>query len=161
EPVVIAGSTISRVSLHNADEIARKDIRIGDTVVVEKAGKVIPHVVRVELEKRTGRPRKYHFPNRCPACGSPVARDEEGVYIRCGNPSCPAQLKERLRFFAHRNAMDIAGLGPALIDQLVDRGLVQALPDLYRLTEDQLVGLEHMGHRSAQNLLEAIEASKD
>jgi DNA ligase (NAD+) len=160
EPVVIAGSTIARVSLFNADEIARKDIRIGDTVVVEKAGKVIPHVVRVELEKRSGREKRYRFPRKCPACGSTVARDAGGVYIRCLNPSCPAQLKERLRFFAHRQAMDIEGLGPALIDQLVDGGLVQTLPDLYRLRLEQLTELEHMGKKSAQNLLEAIAASK-
>jgi DNA ligase (NAD+) len=159
-PVEIAGSTISRVSLFNADEIARKDVRIGDSVVVEKAGKVIPHVVRVELEKRKGRLRQFHFPTRCPTCGSKVVRDEGGVYIRCPNLSCPAQLKERLRFFAHRKAMDIEGLGPALIDQLVDGGLVRSLPDLYRLTEGQLVELEHIGEKSAQNLLENIEASK-
>ena len=160
EPIAIAGSTIARVSLFNADEIARKDIRIGDTVVVEKAGKVIPHVVRVELEKRSGREKRYRFTTKCPACGSTVARDAGGVYIRCLNPSCPAQLKERLRFFAHRQAMDIEGLGPAPIDQLVDRGLVQTLPDLYRLRLEQLVELEHMGKKSAQNLLDGIAASK-
>jgi DNA ligase (NAD+) len=161
EPVNIAGSTIARVSLHNADEIARKDIRIGDTVVVEKAGKVIPHVVRVELEKRSGHEKRFRFPTRCPACGSTVARDEGGVYIRCLNPSCPAQLKERLRFFAHRQAMDIEGFGPALIDQLVDRDLVRTLADLYRLRLDQLIELEHMGKKSAQKLLDGIAASKD
>jgi DNA ligase (NAD+) len=161
EPVAIAGSTIARVSLHNADEIARKDIRIGDTVVVEKAGKVIPHVVRVELEKRTGREKRFHFPSKCPACGSSVARDEGGVYIRCLNPSCPAQLKERLRFFAHRQAMDIEGLGPALVDQLVDQGLVRSLPDLYRLRLEHLIELEHLGKKSAQNLLDGIAASKE
>ncbi len=160
ETVEIAGTKVSRVSLFNADEIARKDLRIGDTVVVEKAGKIIPHVVRVELEKRPGHLRKYQFPTKCPACGSPVVRDEGGVYIRCLNPSCPAQLKQRLRFFAHRQAMDIAGLGPSLIDQLVDTGLVQSLPGLYRLPADHLSGLEHMGRKSAQNLLDAIEASK-
>jgi DNA ligase (NAD+) len=160
EPVAIAGSTIARVSLFNADEIARKDIRIGDTVVVEKAGKVIPHVVRVELEKRSGREKRFRFPTKCPACGSTVTRDAGGVYIRCLNPSCPAQLKERLRFFAHRQAMDIEGLGPALIDQLVDRGLVQSLPDLYRLRLEQLVELEYIGKKSAQNLLAGIAASK-
>jgi DNA ligase (NAD+) len=160
-PVEIAGSTISRVSLFNADEIGRKDVRVGDAVVVEKAGKVIPHVVRVELEKRTDRTRRFQFPSRCPACGGEVARDEGGVYIRCPNPSCPAQLKERLRFFAHRGAMDIGGLGEKLIDQLVDRGLVRSLPDLYRLTGDQLTALERMGEKSAENLLEQIEASKE
>ncbi|HLI75775.1 MAG TPA: NAD-dependent DNA ligase LigA [Acidobacteriaceae bacterium] len=161
KPVEIAGSTIARVSLFNADEIRRKDIRVGDPVVVEKAGKVIPHVIRVELEKRKGRKRPFHFPTRCPACGGKVARDEGGVYIRCLNPSCPAQLKERLRFFAARQAMDIEGLGPALIDQLVDQELVRSLPDLYRLTKDQLLGLEHMGEKSAQNLLDHIAASKE
>jgi DNA ligase (NAD+) len=161
KPVVIAGSTITRVSLHNADEIERKDIRIGDTVVVEKAGKVIPHVVRVGLEKRTGGEKRFHFPTRCPACGSKATRDEGGVYIRCLNPSCPAQLKERLRYFASRRAMDIEGLGPALVDQLVDRGLVRSLPDLYGLREEEVVALEHMGTRSAANLIGGIAASKD
>ncbi len=161
EPVHIAGSTVARVSLHNADEIARKDIRIGDHVVVEKAGKIIPHVVRVELEKRTGEEKKFHFPTKCPACREAVARDEEGVYIRCINPSCPAQLKERLRFYAHRKAMDIEGLGPAIIDQLVDTGLVKSLPDLYDLKLEQLIELERMGEKSAQNLVDGIAASKE
>jgi DNA ligase (NAD+) len=161
KPVEIAGSTIARVSLFNADEIQRKDIHVGDSVVVEKAGKVIPHVVRVELEGRKGRTKPFRFPARCPACGGKVAHDEGGAYIRCLNPSCPAQLKERLRFFAARQAMDIEGLGPALIDQLVDEGLVRSLPDLYRLTKDQLLGLERIGEKSAQNLLDHIAASKE
>jgi DNA ligase (NAD+) len=161
KPVQIAGTTVSRVSLHNADEIARKDIRVGDTVVVEKAGKVIPHVVRVELEKRKDQPPRYRFPSKCPSCGSKVVRDEGGVYIRCINPDCPAQLKERLRYYAHRGAMDIEGLGPALIEQLVDGGLVCSIPDLYRLTLDRLVELERIGTKSAQNLLDGIVASKD
>jgi DNA ligase (NAD+) len=161
ETVVIAGTKVSRVSLHNADEIARKNIRVGDMVVVEKGGKVIPHVVRVELEQRRGREKRYRFPTRCPSCGSPVARDEGGVYIRCLNPSCPAQLKERLHFFAHRQAMNIEGLGPALINQLVERGLVRSLPDLYRLNQGDLVGLEHIGDKTAQKLLDHLEASKD
>jgi DNA ligase (NAD+) len=160
EPVEIAGSTIARVSLFNADEVERKDVRVGDAVVVEKAGKVIPHVVRVKLEKRKGRTRRFRFPRRCPACGGPVARDEGGVSIRCLNPSCPAQLKERLRFFASRPAMDIEGLGRALIEQLVDGGMVRSVADLYRLTKEQLLGLEHVGERSAQKLLEHIAASK-
>ena len=161
EPIQIAGSTIARVSLFNADEIERKNIHIGDSVVVEKAGKVIPHVVRVELEKRSPRAtRRFRFPDRCPACGSHVARDKGGVYIRCLNPSCPAQLKEHLRCFAGRTAMDIEGLGPALIDQLVDKRLVQSLPDLYRLTEDQVADLEHMGEKSAAKLVESITNSK-
>jgi DNA ligase (NAD+) len=159
--VEIAGTKVSRVSLHNADEIARKDIHIGDSVVVEKAGKIIPHVVRVELEKRTGAEKVFQFPSACPVCNGPVGRDEGGVYIRCLNPSCPAQLKERLRFFASRRAMDIEGLGPALIDQLVDQGIVKRLPDIYALTKDQLKALERMGEKSAQNLIDAIQESKD
>lgn len=160
-PVPIAGTTVSRVSLHNADEIARKDIRLGDTVVVEKAGKIIPHVVRVELEKRTGSEQPFAFPTQCPACGGTIEKDEGGVYLRCINPGCPAQLKERLRFFAGRGAMDIEGLGPALIDQLVDSGLVKNLDGLYELRADDLLKLERMGKKSVQGLLEGIEASKD
>jgi DNA ligase (NAD+) len=161
QTVEIAGTKVSRVSLHNADEIARKDIRIGDNVIVEKAGKIIPHVVRVELEKRSGSERSFQFPTECPVCKGEVGRDEGGVYIRCLNPSCPAQLKERLRFFASRRAMDIEGLGPALIDQLVDRGIVRSLPDIYRLTAEQLESLERMGEKSAQNLIEGIQDSKE
>ncbi len=161
ETVEIAGTKVSRVSLHNADEIARKDIRIGDTVVVEKAGKVIPHVVRVELEKRSGQETEFQFPAVCPSCASPVVRDEGGVYIRCINPSCPAQLKERLRFFAQRRSMDIEGLGPALVDQLVDGHLVRSVPDIYGVTLDQLAGLERMGEKSAQNVMDGIAASKE
>ncbi len=160
QTVEIAGTKVSRANLHNADEIARKDIRIGDYIIVEKAGKIIPHVIRVELEKRTGQERIFQFPESCPVCQGEVGRDEGGVYIRCLNPSCPAQLKERLRFFATRRAMDIEGLGPALIDQLVDRGLVNSLPDLYNLTVKQLAGLERMGEKSAQNLVEEIQASR-
>ncbi len=161
ETVEIAGTKVSRVSLHNADEIIRKDIRIGDNVIVEKAGKIIPHLVRVELEKRTGQERLFEFPSQCPECNGPAARDEAGVYIRCLNPSCPAQLKERLRFFASRRAMDIEGLGPALIDQLVDREIVKSLPDLYSLKVEQLSGLERMGDKSARNLVGAINVSRD
>jgi DNA ligase (NAD+) len=160
EPVQLAGTTVSRASLHNADEIARKDIRVGDMVVVEKAGEIIPYVVRSEPKIRTGKEKVFQFPSKCPACGAPAARDEGGVYYRCTNPACPAQLKERLRFFAHRNAMDIEGLGEAIIEQLVDQSLVNTIPDLYDLTLDQLLELERMGKKSAQNLLEGIEASK-
>lgn len=160
ETVEIAGTRVSRASLHNADEIARKDIRIGDSVIVEKAGKIIPHVVRVELEKRSGEEKPFLFPETCPICAGDVARDEGGVYIRCINPSCPAQLKERLRFFSARQAMDIEGLGPALIDQLVDLGIVKTLPDLYDLTIEALSQLERMGRKSAENLVHAIAESK-
>jgi DNA ligase (NAD+) len=161
QTVEIAGTKVSRVSLMNADEITRKDIRIGDHVIVEKAGKIIPHVVRVELEKRSGKEREFHFPQKCPVCQGEVGRDEGGVYIRCLNPSCPAQLKERLRFFASRRAMDIEGLGPALIDQLVDQGLVKSLTDLYALKAENLEALERMGEKSAQKLVESIRSSRN
>jgi len=161
EPVQLAGTTVKRASLHNADEIARKDIRVGDMVVVEKAGEIIPYVVRSEPGARTGKERIFQFPNKCPKCGSPVVRDEDGVYYRCTGPNCPAQLKERLRFYAHRNAMDIEGLGTAIIDQLVDSGLIRSIPDLYTLTLEQLEDLERMGKKSAQNLLDGIAASKE
>jgi|WetSurMetagenome_2_1015567.scaffolds.fasta_scaffold01277_3 DNA ligase (NAD+) len=160
ETVEIAGTKVSRVSLHNADEIARKDMRLHDSVVVEKAGKIIPHVVRVELEKRTGCEEPFIFPQQCPSCGSEVSRDEGGVYIRCLNPLCPAQLEERLRFFAGRRAMDIEGLGPSLIEQLVSKGLVKSIPDLYGLNVEQLRELERMGEKSAENLIAEINASK-
>lgn len=160
EPVELAGTIVSRASLHNADEIERKDVRIGDTVVVEKAGKIIPHIVRVEKHLREGHPRKFHFPEVCPECGTAVVKDEGGVYIRCPNPICPAQLKERLRYFASRNAMDIEGLGDKLVDQLVADGLVKTYGDLYRLAPDELLKLERMGRRSSEKLLEGIAASK-
>jgi DNA ligase (NAD+) len=161
EPVRLAGTTVSRASLHNADEITRKDIRVGDMVVVEKAGEIIPYVVRSEPGARTGAEKVFKFPAKCPVCGSAVERDPGGVYIRCVGALCPAQLKERLRYYAHRNAMDIEGQGESIIDQLVDSGLVRSIPDLYRLKLEQLLGLERMGKKSAQNLLDGIAASKD
>jgi len=160
EPVELAGTVVSHASLHNADEIQRKDVRVGDVVVVEKAGKIIPHVVRVETAERKGSLRKFSFPAECPECAAALVKDEGGVYIRCPNPECPAQLKERLRYFASRNAMDIEGLGDKLVDQFVGQGLVKSYGDLYRLTHEQLVGLERMGEKSAANLLSGIEASK-
>ncbi|MFT3878629.1 MAG: NAD-dependent DNA ligase LigA [Gemmatales bacterium] len=159
-PCEIDGTTVSRVSLHNFDDIAHKDIRIGDSVVVEKAGKIIPHVVRVELEKRPAKSKPLLPPTKCPVCGGEVEKDEGGTYLRCINPGCPAQLKERLRFYATRPAMDIEGLGPAVIDQLVDQGLVKTLPDLYELDLEKLLTLERMGEKSAQNLIDGIAASK-
>lgn len=161
EPVQLAGTTVSRASLHNAEEIERKDIRVGDVVVVEKAGKIIPHIVRVEKHERQTDLPAYHFPQKCPACGTGLVKDEGGVYIRCPNLSCPAQWKERLRFFAGRNAMDIEGLGDKLVDQLVEKGLVRSYADLYRLTLEPLVDLERMGKKSSENLLAGIAASKD
>lgn len=160
EPVALAGTTVSRASLHNADEIARKDVRVGDVVVVEKAGKIIPHIVRAERHLRQGELPEFQFPTKCPECHAGLVQDEGGVYIRCPNPGCPAQIKERLRYFAGRNAMDIEGLGEKLVDQLVSRGLVHGYADLYRLHTEQLVDLERMGQQSAENLLAGIEASK-
>jgi len=161
EPVELAGTTVSRASLHNADEIERKDVRPGDVVVVEKAGKIIPHIVRVEKHHREGDPPKFEFPTACPECGGEVVRDEGGVYIRCQNIDCPAQLKERIRYFASRNAMDIEGLGDKLVDQLVGEGLVGGYGDLYSLPVDKLLKLERMGKRSSEKLLDGIAASKD
>ncbi|MDZ7618396.1 MAG: NAD-dependent DNA ligase LigA [Patescibacteria group bacterium] len=162
EPVDLAGTTVSRASLHNADEIERKDVRVGDVVVVEKAGKIIPHIVRVEAHERQGSPSKFSFPTVCPECGTPAVRDEGGVYIRCPNvESCPAQLKERIRYFASRNAMDIEGLGDKLVDQLVEQELVRSCGDLYRLDAGALAKLERMGEKSAKNLVDGIEASKN
>lgn len=160
EPVELAGTIVRRASLHNADEIERKDVRVGDYIVVEKAGKIIPHVVRTEIHRREGRLHKFHFPTHCPECETEVVRDEGGVYIRCPNPKCPAQIRERLRYFAGRNAMDIEGLGDKLVDQLVSDGLVKSFGDLYRLTVDQLVNLERMGQKSSENLVANIQASK-
>ena len=159
-PIELAGTTVSRASLHNAEEIERKDVRVGDVVVVEKAGKIIPHVVRVEKHLREKLLRKFHFPTECPECGTPVIKDSGGVYIRCPNPACPAQLKERLRYFASRNAMDIEGLGDKLVEQLVADGIVRSYGDLYRLSLEQLVDLERMGKKSSENLLAGIAASK-
>ena len=160
EPIELAGSVIRRASLHNADEIERKDCRAGDIVIVEKAGKVIPHIVRTEKHLREGRLAKFHFPTHCPECDTKLVKDEKGVYIRCPNLQCPAQVRERLRYYASRNAMDIEGLGDKLVDQLVTEKLVTGYADLYRLTEEQLTALERMGKKSADNLLEQIEASK-
>jgi DNA ligase (NAD+) len=160
EPVQIAGTTVSRVGLHNAEEIARKDVRIGDTVVVEKAGKIIPHLVRVEKHLRPPDSAPFEYPTKCPDCGADVEKDPEGVFIRCPNPSCPAQLGERLLYFASRSAMDIEGLGEKLAYQLIAEGLVRELADLYELTEDKLTQLERMGTKSAQKLVANIAASK-
>ncbi len=160
EPVTIAGSVIRRASLHNADEIERKDCRVGDIVVVEKAGKVIPHIVRTEKHERKRRLEKFHFPTHCPECKTKLVKDPNGVYIRCPNLKCPAQVQERIRYFATRNAMDIEGLGDKLVEQLVQEQLVTGYGDLYRLTLEQLTDLERMGKKSSENLLDGIEASK-
>ena len=162
EPVKLAGTTVKRASLHNAEFIKSKDIRVGDMVVVEKAGEIIPYVVRSETGARTGQEKVFHFPKTCPFCDSPVELDKNGTFYRCtGGGKCVSQLKEVLRSFARRSAMDIEGLGEKIIDQLVDGGLVKSIPDLYRLTLDQLIELERMGEKSAQNLLDGIAASKE
>ena len=161
EPVQLAGTIVQRASLHNAEEIERKDIRIGDVVVVEKAGKIIPHIVRVEKHERQQKLEPFEFPKKCPACDSKVVKDEGGVYIRCPNQFCPAQVKERIRYFASRSAMDIEGLGDKIVDQLVvESKMVKHYADLYDLTEHDFTSLERMGPRSAQKLLSAIQNSK-
>lgn len=162
-PVHLAGTMVSRASLHNAAEIERKDIREGDMVVVEKAGEIIPQVIKSIPESRTGAEKKFQFPDQCPVCGAPTER-EEGVSsytYRCtAGVACPAQVAGRLEAFAKRDRMDIEGLGEVLVRQLVESGLVRTVTDLYRLKEEQLVALERMGKKSAQKLLRGIEASK-
>lgn len=162
EPVEIAGTTVSRASLHNRDEIARLGIHIGDWVIVEKAGKIIPHIVRVETHRRDGTEQPFTFPTHCPECQTEVVQDEGGVYIRCPNPDCPAQLREGLRYFASRAAMDIEGLGIKLIEQLTEARLLTSFADVYRLRDRraELLQLERVGEKSVDNLLAAIEASK-
>ncbi|MDH3446381.1 MAG: NAD-dependent DNA ligase LigA, partial [Deltaproteobacteria bacterium] len=152
--------TVKSASLHNMDEIQRKDIRIGDMVVVERAGDVIPYIVQVIENRRTGNEKNFAMPERCPVCGAAVFREEGEAAYRCIGISCPAKLKESLKFFGSRHAMDIEGLGEKLIDQLVDRGLVKDIADLYNLTKPELAGLERMADKSAQNLLDALERSK-
>jgi DNA ligase (NAD+) len=159
-PVPLAGVTISNVSLHNEDEVRRKDVRVGDTVLIERAGDVIPYVVQVVLSRRPPEAVPYAFPDRCPACDGVAFRPEGEAYWRCMNTACPAQLKERLRHFGSRRAMDIEHLGEAVVEQLVDRGLVKDFADLYRLTVPQLAELERLAEKSAQNLADAIEGSK-
>lgn len=160
DPVKVAGTTVQRASLHNEDLIREKDIRIGDHVVIKKAGDIIPEVVSVITDKRTGQEKEFHMPTHCPACESELERLEGEVALRCLNPKCPAQLQEGLTHFVSRNAMNIDGLGEKVIAQLYQSGLIEDVADLYRLTKDQLIGLERMGEKSADNLLNAIEASK-
>jgi len=162
QPVQLAGTTVRHASLHNFDQVERLDVRIGDTVVVEKAGEIIPQVVRVVLEKRPRNAKPIKRPTKCPVCGHDVAQDEGGVYIRCLNPQCIAQRKERLIYFCGRDQMDIEGAGEVLVDQLVEKGLLKDASDIYHLHErrDELIALERMGEKSADNLLAGIEQSK-
>ncbi|MGO8703570.1 MAG: NAD-dependent DNA ligase LigA [Candidatus Brocadiia bacterium] len=157
-PVKLAGTTIQNATLHNFDEIARKDIREGDDVVIEKAGEIIPEVMSV---KKHGGGKPPQPPKKCPACGGPVEKDAGGAFYRCQYPLCPAQLKQRIRFFATRSAMDIEGLGPALVEQLVDGGLVKDIADLYSLKPQPLAEIERMGIKSAENICREIEKSKE
>ncbi len=157
-PVPLSGTTVSRASLHNFDEIERKDIRVGDYVIVQKAGEIIPQVIKVVIEKRTGNEKRFDVPERCPACESEVTKEE--VYLKCYNPLCTAQAKRRIIYFASRNAMDIEGLGPTLIEQLVDKKVIRNYADIYSLKLDDLVPLERVGEKSAQNLINAIKESK-
>ncbi|MBC8287733.1 MAG: NAD-dependent DNA ligase LigA [Nitrospinae bacterium] len=159
QPVLISGSTVSRATLHNEDEINRKDIRIGDRVVIEKAGEIIPKVIRV-IEPCRDRGQPFKMPTVCPKCQSSVYRAEGEVVWRCVNSACPAQLKERLKHFSCRKAMDIDHFGPAVIEQLVDSGRVKNFSDLYTLKMDEVASLERMADKSAQNLISAIEKSK-
>jgi DNA ligase (NAD+) len=161
EPVFVGGVTVSNVTLHNMDELARKDVRIGDTVVVRRAGDVIPEVVRVIPERRPRDARAVVLPRRCPVCGSHVTRAEGEAVARCsGGLVCSAQRREALRHFASRRAMDIEGLGDKIVEQLVDAGRVETPADLYSLTAEELAGLERMGPKSAANLVAALERSK-
>ncbi|MFO1481948.1 MAG: NAD-dependent DNA ligase LigA [Verrucomicrobiaceae bacterium] len=160
EPVFISGSTVSNATLHNYEEIERKDIRVGDVVVIEKAGEIIPAVVSVKKEHRHGHERHVHAPTHCPVCGTAVHRDEEQVVIRCPNPHCPEVVKRRIEHFVSRAAMDISGLGESVVAQLVDLKLVKDVADLYALNELLLARLERVGTKSIDNYLKAIDASK-
>jgi DNA ligase (NAD+) len=159
EPVRVGGVEVSRATLHNQDEIDKKDIRIGDTVIIQRAGDVIPEVVQVIESKRTGKEKKFEMPAKCPVCGAEVVK-EEAIH-RCIGLDCPAQLKGRIKHFASKRAMDIDGLGVKLIDQLVDKGLVKDVADLYEIKKEELIALERMAEKSAQNIIDAIEKSKE
>lgn len=160
EPVWLNGVTITRATLHNRDELERLGVRLGDTVLVERGGDVIPKVVRVLEELRTGKEKPFRFPRSCPSCGAILVQSEEEVAIRCENPSCPQQIERRLEHFASRNAMDIAGLGSQNVRLLLEQGLVKSLADLYRLRMEDLLSLDRFAERSARNLVEAIAASR-
>lgn len=160
EPHEIDGSIVSRATLHNEDEIRRKEIMIGDTVWVHKAGQVIPEVISVVKEKRTGDERPFEMPSHCPSCGGDIFRSPDEAVARCINVSCPAQVKERIRHYCSRKAMDIEGFGESIVEQVVDRGLVKDISDLYRLKADDLISLERMGRTLAEKLLDNIEKSR-
>lgn len=161
EPVRLAGTTVTNATLHNQDFIAEKDVRVGDTVLVQKAGEIIPEIVSVLMEKRPEGTKPYQFPDHCPVCGAPVVRDEDGAAIRCTGAECPAQLLRHLVHFASRDAMDIEGLGPAVVENLVGADLVRTPGDLYSLQAADVAKLDRMGKKSAKNLLDSIERSKE
>ncbi|MBN2207379.1 MAG: NAD-dependent DNA ligase LigA [Candidatus Aminicenantes bacterium] len=161
QPVKISGTTVSRATLHNKEEIRRKDVRVGDIVLVERSGDVIPKIVAVMKERRTGRETRFAWPRRCPVCRAATYKPEGEVVDRCANPSCPARLRESLLHFASRRAMDIQGLGEAVVDQLLASGRVRSVPDLYGLRAEDLAGLERMGPKSSQNLVVQISGSKN
>ncbi|MFQ6609080.1 MAG: NAD-dependent DNA ligase LigA, partial [Fidelibacterota bacterium] len=160
-PVFLSGVTITNVTLHNQDEIQRKDIRVGDTVLIERAGDVIPKVVKVIKEKRPPETHPYRLPAHCPVCRHPVIPEEDEVVVRCQNMSCPAQIKGRIRHFVSKGALDIDGLGTKIIDQLVDKQIVTRVDELFRLTVEELADLERMGEKSADNIVLAIAAAKN
>jgi DNA ligase (NAD+) len=160
DPVLVSGTTVSRATLHNGDEIQRKDVREGDVVVIEKAGEIIPAVVEVLKERRTGEEKQFEMPVKCPSCGEPVVRMPGQVDVRCINVECPEQVKRRLEHFAHRGALDIEGLGEMMVEQLVEKGLVKRIDHIYELDEEKLSLLDRMGKKSISNLLDGIEASK-
>jgi DNA ligase (NAD+) len=160
EAVFVSGTTVSRASLFNMDEIERKDIRVGDKVVVEKGGEIIPHIVGVVKEERRGGEERFLFPDKCPVCGEKLIRPEGEVYYRCINVGCPAQIKGRILHFGSRNGMDIEGLGDVLVSQLVNEGILCDYADLYHLQKDEIASLPRMGEKSAENLISAIEESK-
>ena len=160
-PVRLAGTTVTNATLHNQDFISEKDIRIGDTVMVRKAGEIIPEILSVVLSERPEGTQLYHLPDTCPECGAPVARDEDGAHIRCTGAECPAQLLRNLAHFASRDAMDIDGLGIAVVEGLVNAGLVKSAADLYFLEPQSVAALERMGRKSAENLMAAIEKTKE
>mgnify|MGYP001415203703 CR=1 FL=1 len=160
DPVLLSGSTVSRASMHNEDELVKKDIHYGDTVFVEKAGEIIPQIIKAVPEKRPPRAKPVKMPKECPSCSEPLARNPEEAAWRCLNVSCPAQVKGRIEYFASRGAMDIDGLGTAMVEILVNSGLIKDYGDLYSLQGEQIMKLERMGMKSAENLLEGIQKSK-
>ncbi len=161
EPVEVDGSTVSRATLHNEDEVKKKDVRIGDTVLIQKAGDIIPEIIKVIKEKRTGEEEKFSMPRTCPSCGSTATRDPEEAVWRCTNAACPAQLQESILHFVSREAMNIEGIGPSLIARMMEAELVEDYGDLYYLAKDDLIELERMAEKSAENVLNAVEASKN